>query len=193
METSTLTGIFWMSPEQVILWHKFGDSIGHDNIARTNRYHIPLSLFVVLDDNIKLRIVAQALISDKMTESYQWNELIATYPTSTSFVESQNACIKCAIESSNISFYELGNILIDNFEDKQKQIKYEAQIKNISLTNTVTIFPQIKPNVIWFLINQMKESIFYTAYHSNVKEIKGSPVTNPSENENFENESDNLF
>ncbi|CAG8722805.1 22993_t:CDS:1, partial [Gigaspora rosea] len=120
---------------------------------------------------------------------------------SISFVESQNACIKHAIESSNTSLYELGNIRIDNFKDKQKQIEYEAQMKNISSTNTVTIFPHIEalinhylqPNVIQVLVNQIKKSIFYIVYRSNVEEIKSSPVTNPSENENFEDESDNIF
>lgn len=61
-----------MSPEQIIMWYEFGESIGHDNTARTNRYHMPLSLFVVQDNNMKSRIVAQALISDETTDSYRW-------------------------------------------------------------------------------------------------------------------------
>ncbi|CAG8773291.1 8561_t:CDS:1, partial [Ambispora leptoticha] len=50
----------------------FGESVGYDNTAGTNHYHMPLLLFVIQDDNIKSQIAAQALISNETAESYQW-------------------------------------------------------------------------------------------------------------------------
>ncbi|CAB4431106.1 unnamed protein product [Rhizophagus irregularis] len=39
---------------------------------KTNYYQMPLSLFLVVDNNTKSRLVAQALISDESVESYKW-------------------------------------------------------------------------------------------------------------------------
>ncbi|CAG8570081.1 8026_t:CDS:2 [Gigaspora rosea] len=72
---------------------------------------------------------------------------------STSFVESQNPCIKRVLESSNTSLCDLASI--------------------------VTVFPAIeslvkrylKSNVSHFLIEQMKESLFYTASRPTIEEI----------------------
>ena len=66
-----LTRLFWMSPEQVILWLEYHDVILNDNTAKTNRYQMPLSLFLIVNNNTKSRLVAQALVSDEMTESYK--------------------------------------------------------------------------------------------------------------------------
>ncbi|CAG8843042.1 26862_t:CDS:2, partial [Racocetra persica] len=71
-ETNTLTNLFWMSLEQILLWYEFGESIGHDNTAGTNRYNMPLSLFVAQDDNMQSRIIAQAFVSNKTAKTYQW-------------------------------------------------------------------------------------------------------------------------
>ncbi|RIB23006.1 hypothetical protein C2G38_2172475 [Gigaspora rosea] len=261
---------------------KFGDLIGHNNTAGTNRYHMPLSLFVITDDNMKSRIIAQALLNDKTKESYQWvlhmtkkatrgripnenikkvlhekldgsfsdfyfyfwkyrnadtpdvfnhywNEMINNYLTactylqnqlydrcrlwarvftttlftlgieSTSFVESQNAGLKRIIESSNMSLYELGKVLIDSAEDNIKQKQYKDLIRGVSLkVNITTIFPQIEllisyylhPKVIWFLVDQMKKSVFYLSFRFSIKEIQNMSVNEPSESDNFEDEPD---
>lgn len=39
-ESNMLTGLFWMSPEQILLWCEFNEVIGHDNTAGTNRFAI---------------------------------------------------------------------------------------------------------------------------------------------------------
>jgi hypothetical protein len=67
-----LTRLFWMSPAQITLWLKYHDVILNDNTAKTNRYQMPLSLFLVVDNNTKSRLVAQALVSDESVESYKW-------------------------------------------------------------------------------------------------------------------------
>ncbi|CAG8534169.1 7715_t:CDS:2, partial [Gigaspora rosea] len=82
------------------------------------------------------------------------------------------------------------------------QTKYQDQIKNISLiVNVATIFPTIEmlvkrylqPNVTWFLINQMKESIFYTACRTSIKEVKEISTNEPSNSENLEDEYDSVY
>ena len=69
---SRLTRLFWMSPEQIVLWLEYYDVILNDNTAKTNRYQMPLSLFLAVDNNTRSRLVAQALVSDETTESYKW-------------------------------------------------------------------------------------------------------------------------
>jgi hypothetical protein len=61
-----------MSPAQITLWLEYHDVILNDNTAKTNRYQMPLSLFLVVDNNTKSRLVAQALVSDETVESYKW-------------------------------------------------------------------------------------------------------------------------
>lgn len=70
--TSSLTHLFWMSPEQQILWLRYHDIIMHDNTCKTNRYDQPLSIFVTPDNNLKTRIVAQAIVDDETQSSYEW-------------------------------------------------------------------------------------------------------------------------
>lgn len=71
-QENRLTRLFWMSPIQIALWMEYYDVILNDNTAKTNRYQMPLSLFLVVDNNTRSRLVAQALISDETTESYKW-------------------------------------------------------------------------------------------------------------------------
>ena len=56
--TGSLIHIFWMTPEQQILWLRYHDVIMHDNTCKTNRYNRLLSLFITPDNNLKARIVA---------------------------------------------------------------------------------------------------------------------------------------
>jgi len=51
---------------------EYYDVILNDNTAKTNRYQMPLSLFLAVDNNTRSRLVAQALVSDETTESYKW-------------------------------------------------------------------------------------------------------------------------
>jgi len=53
------------------LWPKFHDVIIHDNTSKTNQYEMALSLFVVIDNNYKTRIVAQALTKYETQADYE--------------------------------------------------------------------------------------------------------------------------
>jgi hypothetical protein len=70
--TSSLTHFFWMSLKQQILWLHYHDVIMHDNTCKTNHYNRPLSIFVTPDNNLKTRIVAQAIVDDETQFSYEW-------------------------------------------------------------------------------------------------------------------------
>ena len=71
-QENRLTRLFWMSPTQIALWLEYHDVILNDNTAKSNRYQMPLSLFLAVDNNTRSRLVAQALVSDETTESYKW-------------------------------------------------------------------------------------------------------------------------
>ncbi len=44
----------------------------YDNTCKTNYYNRPLLIFVVPDNNLKTRIMAQAVVNNKTQFSYEW-------------------------------------------------------------------------------------------------------------------------
>ncbi|CAG8781095.1 30814_t:CDS:2, partial [Racocetra persica] len=95
----------------------------------------------------------------------------------TSFVESQNACINRVLENSN-------TLLCD--------------LDVPSMTNATTIFLSIeslvkcylRPNVAYFLVEQIKESLYYTASHAIVEEIESLTSYESSQSEDIDDEPD---
>ena len=71
-DENRLTRLFWMSPSQIALWLEYHDVVLNDNTAKTNRYNMPLSLFLIVNNNTKSRLVAQSLVSDETVETYKW-------------------------------------------------------------------------------------------------------------------------
>jgi hypothetical protein len=57
---------------QILLWFCYFDVILHDNTSRTNKYNFPLSLFILVDNDGKSRLGAQAFLNDETQESYEW-------------------------------------------------------------------------------------------------------------------------
>jgi hypothetical protein len=72
VDSDRLCGIFWMTSNQILLWSRYSDVILHDNTSRTNKYKFPLSLFILVDNNGKSRLGAQAFLNDETQESYEW-------------------------------------------------------------------------------------------------------------------------
>ena len=69
--SNELTGLFWMTSQQRNkLWPKFRDVVIHDNTAKTNQYEMALSLFVGIDNNYKIRVLAQALTKYETQVNY---------------------------------------------------------------------------------------------------------------------------
>ncbi|RHZ83189.1 hypothetical protein Glove_99g275 [Diversispora epigaea] len=71
-DNNTLTHLFWMSPSQLELWYQFSDIVVQNVTCKTNRYDMALSLFVILDENQNIRLIAQALLIDETKESHEW-------------------------------------------------------------------------------------------------------------------------
>jgi len=61
-----------MSAEQIDTWIYFSDVILNDNTMKTNRYNMPLSLFVCINNHRQSRLIAQALVNDETIDSYRW-------------------------------------------------------------------------------------------------------------------------
>ncbi|CAB4408509.1 unnamed protein product [Rhizophagus irregularis] len=57
-QENRLTWLYWMSPTQIALWLEYHDVILNDNTAKTNRYNMPLSLFLAVDNNTRSHLVA---------------------------------------------------------------------------------------------------------------------------------------
>ncbi|CAB5185493.1 unnamed protein product [Rhizophagus irregularis] len=71
--SNKLTGLFWMiSQQQNELWSKFHDVVIYDSTAKTNRYKMTLNLFVEINNNFKIRVLAQTLIKYETQADYNW-------------------------------------------------------------------------------------------------------------------------
>ncbi|CAG8794952.1 11347_t:CDS:2, partial [Gigaspora rosea] len=98
---------------------------------------------------------------------------------STSFVESQNACIKRVLENSNTSLCKIGKVLMKQAENRVNKRKYEDLIRGVSsTTNNITIFPKC---------------VYYAAFRSNIEEVENTPTGEPSGNEFFEDDPDSIL
>jgi hypothetical protein len=84
--SQSFTHILWMEPQQVELYIRYGSVVAHNNTAKTNIYGLPLSIFVVVDNNYNTRPVAQAFLYDETLELYAWSlrvllQVLGIYPT----------------------------------------------------------------------------------------------------------------
>ncbi|CAG8811584.1 8451_t:CDS:2, partial [Cetraspora pellucida] len=182
-KTNTLINLFWMSSEQIILWCEFNEAIGHDNTVGTNRYNMPFSLFVIQDNNMQSRIVAQAFVSNESTETYQW-------------------VLRITKKAMNNRCHKFCKVLMERSSEKQKRKKFEEWKRSIpSMVNTTTIFSTIKSlvkcylrvNVAYFLVEQMKETLYYTASHATIKEIESLTSYESSQSKDIDNEPDAII
>ena len=60
-KTNHFCRLFWMSPQQVDLAHRFGDVIINDITLMQNQYNVPLNIWVVIDHQFKMRNIAYVL------------------------------------------------------------------------------------------------------------------------------------
>jgi len=71
-DDNTMTHLFWMTPDQVQNWIRFCDCVLNDVTHKTNRYGMPLSLFVGFNQNRENVLLAQALLMDESVDSHIW-------------------------------------------------------------------------------------------------------------------------
>ena len=69
-ENFHLESILWMLPQQVQLWIRFHDVVITDDTYKTNQYDMSLSLFMIIDNYNRTRIIAQALIEDETDSTF---------------------------------------------------------------------------------------------------------------------------
>ncbi|CAG8856932.1 2661_t:CDS:1, partial [Gigaspora margarita] len=69
---NVLTYLMWMTPNQVENWIEFSDCVINDVTHKTNRYRMPLSLFVGFNRNRRNILLAQGLLADESQSSYVW-------------------------------------------------------------------------------------------------------------------------
>jgi hypothetical protein len=81
-ETRRFRRVFWMSPGQVTLAHRFGDVIVNDITLMRNKYNIPLNIWIIVDHQFKTRNIAYALHTSETMDDHEWvlNHLFAVLP-----------------------------------------------------------------------------------------------------------------
>jgi hypothetical protein len=81
-ETHVLRRIFWMTPKQVILAHRYSDVIINDITLMRNKYNLPLNIWVVIDHQGKTRNIAYALHTSETMDDHRWvlERLFAVLP-----------------------------------------------------------------------------------------------------------------
>lgn len=67
-----LSRIFWMSPNQRLLYKQYRDVLFNDNTYKNNTFSMPLNQSVVIDCHGKTRIVAVALMEHETKEDFIW-------------------------------------------------------------------------------------------------------------------------
>ncbi|CAG8784019.1 20302_t:CDS:2 [Gigaspora margarita] len=67
-----LSGVFWIAPSQQELYKRFYDVVLNNNICKTNKYNMYLSVFMIKDNYGRFQNVANALVEDKMASMYKW-------------------------------------------------------------------------------------------------------------------------
>ncbi|CAG8823118.1 7887_t:CDS:2, partial [Racocetra persica] len=153
-ETNTLINLFWMSPEQIMLWCEFNEAVGHDNTMGFSATKLYLE---------------HHLYNRRFSWACAFTAIIFTLGIqTTSFVESQNTCIKQVLKNSNTSLCNFGKVLIERSKEEQKR----------------------KPNVAHFLVEQMKESLYYTASHATVKKIESLTSYESSQSKDIDDKPD---
>ena len=70
-EQNRLKRLFWMNPQQRALYHRY-HVLMNDSTFKTNRFGMPLNVFIVVDTNGKTRLVGCALVSSETTDDYTW-------------------------------------------------------------------------------------------------------------------------
>jgi hypothetical protein len=80
--TNHFRRLFWMSPEQVDLAHRFGDVIINDITLMRNQYNVPLNIWVVVDHQFKTWNIAYALQTSETIEDHECaiNRLFSVVP-----------------------------------------------------------------------------------------------------------------
>ncbi|CAB4387579.1 unnamed protein product [Rhizophagus irregularis] len=54
------------------MWSRHHDVVISDNTCKTNKYLMPLCVFIIIDSDQRSRIVATAIVCDETVSTYEW-------------------------------------------------------------------------------------------------------------------------
>ena len=67
-----IKNIFWSNASCRANCADFGDCITFDTTYKTNKYHMPLAVFVGVNNHLQSTIFGVALMGDEEAESFRW-------------------------------------------------------------------------------------------------------------------------
>lgn len=68
----TIKNIFWACASSRAAYADFGDCITFDTTYQTNIYHMPLAVFVGVNNHLQSTIFGCALMGDETVDSFEW-------------------------------------------------------------------------------------------------------------------------
>ncbi|CAM0905787.1 unnamed protein product [Alopecurus aequalis] len=71
-EQSRILNIFWASASSRVAYQDFGDCITFDTTYKSNIYHMPLAVFVGVNNHLQSTIFVVALMANENIESFKW-------------------------------------------------------------------------------------------------------------------------
>ncbi|CAG8494454.1 9140_t:CDS:2, partial [Racocetra fulgida] len=152
-----------MSPDQIERWSKYSNVVLNDNTSITNHYEMVLLLFLVVDNYLSSRLVAQALTDNETKDTHSWilqqiKQAIHRAIPQIIFTDADPALIAAIgnkFSTTNALYYmfhiaqniplNLKSHLKDNFDDF---IKDFLEVQRISF---VTIFEYCNESVVNYL------------------------------------------
>lgn len=67
-----IKNIFWSNASCRAAYADFGDCITFDTTYRSNKYHLPLAVFVGVNNHLQSTIFGVALMGDESIDSFKW-------------------------------------------------------------------------------------------------------------------------
>ena len=71
-EHKTIKKIIWSNASCRAAYADFGDCITFDTTYKSNKYHMPLAVFVGVNNHLQSTIFGVALMGDETEESFKW-------------------------------------------------------------------------------------------------------------------------
>ncbi|KQJ81867.2 hypothetical protein BRADI_5g03565v3 [Brachypodium distachyon] len=71
-EDNRLNNIFWANASCRVAYADFGDCITFDTTYKSNKFHLPLAVFVGLSNHLLSSIFGVALMGDESVDSFKW-------------------------------------------------------------------------------------------------------------------------
>ena len=71
-EENRIKNIFWANASCRAAYMDFGDCITFDTTYKSNKYHLPLAVFVGVNNHLQSTIFGVALMGDETVDTFKW-------------------------------------------------------------------------------------------------------------------------